>query len=96
MLETFELQDLNELIESEVRYFSAPASLHSVKIECFCGNGIKTSAQVCSNLPLPINALISNFDIKPCELSDSTPPNRAKAAGSPARRLMTIALVGAL
>lgn len=71
---TLEFQQLNKLIESKVRNLSAPDSLHTVKVKCFCNDSIKASAKVGCNFPLPVKALISNFPIVSCELSDSPIP----------------------
>ena len=74
MFETFELQYLNKLIESEIGDFASPESFHAVKVQRFGCDGVKPSAEVCSEFEVPIASLIANLAIKPCKLSDSTPP----------------------
>ena len=74
MFETFELQNLNELVKAKIGDFTSPESFHSVKVERFGDDNVKASAKVCSKFPVPISALVANFDIEPCELSDSTIP----------------------
>ena len=42
MFETFELQYLNILIEGKVRDFTSPKSFHTVKVQRFGCDGVKT------------------------------------------------------
>ena len=74
MFETLELQNLNKLVEGEIGDFPSPEAFHTVKVERFKCECIKTSTQVSGKFPMPVFALVGNFTIKPCELSNSAPP----------------------
>ena len=74
MFETFELQYLNKLVEGEVGNFASPQAFHAVKVERLGGDQVKPSTQVSGKFPMPIFALVGNFTIEPCQLSDGAPP----------------------
>ena len=74
MFETFELQYLNKLIESEIGDFTSPEAFHACQVQRFKSKSIKASTQVSGEFPMPIFALPSDFPIQSCEFSDSTPP----------------------
>ena len=74
MFETLELQYLNKLVKSKVRDFASPEAFHSLKVQRLGDNVVKPTAEVSSAFVVPISALIRDFHVKPCELTDSTPP----------------------
>ena len=74
MFDTLELQNLNELVKSEVRDLSSPQTLHGIKVQRLRDDGIKTSTQVGRQFIVPIPTLVGNIAIKPCQVSDDTPP----------------------
>ena len=74
MFQTFELQYLKKLVKGEVRDFPSPKPFHALKVECLGGDTVKPSAKVSGKFPMPISALVGDFDIQPCEFSDGTPP----------------------
>ena len=74
MFDTFELQNLNKLVEGKVRDFASPEAFHTVKVKSFGGDSIKPSAQVRCKLPVKVFALIADFPIETGELTDSTAP----------------------
>ena len=74
MFETFELQYLNKLIESEIGDFTSPQAFHACQVQRFKSKSIKASTQVSGEFPMPIFALPTDFPIQSCELPDSTPP----------------------
>ena len=74
MFQTLELQYLNKLVKGEVRDFPSPKPFHAFKVECLGGDTVKPSAKVSGKFPMPISALVGDFDIQPCEFSDGTPP----------------------
>ena len=74
MFETFELQYLNKLIESEIGDFTSPEAFHACQVQRFKSKCIKASTQVSGEFPMPILALPTDFPIQSCELPDSTPP----------------------
>ena len=74
MFLTLILQYLNELVKSKVRYFSAPKSFHTVKVQGFNRDRIKPFTEIGGKFPMKVFALIRNFSIKSCELPNTTPP----------------------
>ena len=74
MFETFELENLNKLVESEVRDFTPPKPFHTVKVQGFGSNKVKPSAKVSGKFPMPIPTLVSNFAVESCYFSYCTPP----------------------
>ena len=74
MLETFELQNLNKLVEGEVRYFPSPQFLHTRYIQRFKCKRIKASTEVGSQFPMPIQALSTDLAIQYRQCPDRTPP----------------------
>ena len=74
MFATFGLQYLNKLIEGKVRDFTSPKPFHTVKVQRFGCDEVKPSAKVGGKFPMKIFALIGNFTVKSCDLSNSTPP----------------------
>ena len=74
MFDTFELQNLNKLVESEIGDFTSPEAFHTVKVKSFGGDSIKPSAQVRCKLPVKVFALVRDFPIQTGELTDSTAP----------------------
>ena len=74
MFDTFELQNLNKLVEGKVGDFASPEPFHTVKIKSFGGDGIKPSAEVRGKFPMPISALVGNLPIQSCDLPHSTIP----------------------
>ena len=74
MLATLGLQNLKKLVKSEVRDFTTPKSFHTVKVQGFNGDTIKGITKIRSQFPMKVFALIRNFSIKSCELSNTTPP----------------------
>ena len=74
MLETLVFQYLNKLSKGEVRDFATPESFHTCKVQGLGGDSIKPATQVSRKFEMPTSALIGDVSIKPCELTDSTPP----------------------
>ena len=74
MFETLELQNLNKLPKGKIRDFASPEAFHASKVQRLGGDKIKPFTQVCGKFPMPIFALVRNFAIQSCELTDSTPP----------------------
>ena len=74
MFETLEPQNLNKLIESKVRDFPAPEAFHTLKVQGFKNEGIKSLAKVGGKFPMPVFALVVNMPIQTCKGADSTPP----------------------
>ena len=74
MFETFELQYLNKLIESEIGDFPSPQAFHSVYVQRFKSKCLKASTQVSRKFPMPILAFPTDLPIKPCKLSHTPPP----------------------
>ena len=74
MFDTLILQYLNKLVKSKVRDFTSPEAFHSLKVQCLGDNVVKLTTQVSGAFVVPISALIRDFHVKPCELTDSTPP----------------------
>ena len=74
MLETFELQYLNKLVEGEVGNFASPQAFHAVKVQRLGGDQVKPSTQVSGKFGVPVAALVGNFTIEPCEIMHRTPP----------------------
>ena len=64
MFLTLILQYLNELVKSKVRYFSAPKSFHTVKVQGFNRDRIKPFTEIGGKFPMKVFALIRNFSIK--------------------------------
>ena len=67
-------QYLNKLVESKVGDFTSPKPFHTIKVQGFKNNGIKSLAQIIRQFPLKIKTLVADFSIKTCESSDATPP----------------------
>ena len=67
-------QYLNELVESKIGDFTSPQAFHAVKVQSFKHNPIKLLTEFAGELPLKVFALIADFPIKPCDLSDTPPP----------------------
>ena len=74
MFETLELQNLNKLVEGEVRDFPSPKPFHALKVQLLSRNQVEPSAQVSRKFPMPIFTLVGNFTIETCQLTHSTPP----------------------
>ena len=74
MFLTLILQYLNELVERKVGDFTSPKAFHTVKVQRFNRNCIKLLTKFTCELPLKIFALVTDFPIEPCELSDTPPP----------------------
>ena len=74
MFETLILQYLKKLVEGKVRDFTSPKAFHAVKVQGFGSDKVRTPAQISRKFPMPISALVINFDVKSCEFTDSTPP----------------------
>ncbi len=74
MFLTLILQYLNKLIESEVGDFTTPKPFHAVKVQGFKDNGIKAFTKFRGKLPLKVFALVRDFPIQTCNLSDTPPP----------------------
>ena len=74
MFLTLILQNLNKLSEGKVRDFTSPKAFHTVKVQGFNGNRIKLLTEFGGELPLKIFALVRDFPIQTCELSDTPPP----------------------
>ena len=74
MFLTLILQYLNKLREGKIRDFTSPQAFHAVKVERFKDEGIKSLAKGCGKFPMPIFALVGNFAIETCELTDTPPP----------------------
>ena len=71
MFLTLILQYLNKLVESKVGDFSSPQAFHAVKVQGFNRNRIKLLTKVACQLPLKVFALVADFPIQTCELSDT-------------------------
>ena len=67
MFKTLIFQQLNKLVETEVRYFPALESFHPVNVEYFESECVKPSAQISGKFPLPVSALIGNLPVLSCE-----------------------------
>ena len=74
MFGTFELQNLNKLMKSEVRDFSSPESFHAVYIQGFKAQGIKLSTKFRSKFPVMICPLPCNFSMLPRQSTLGTIP----------------------
>ena len=74
MFETLELQNLNKLPKGKIGDFASPEAFHTVKVQRFGRDKVKSPAQVGRQFPMPIFALVGNFSIEPCQLMHSTPP----------------------
>ena len=74
MFLTLILQYLNKLVEGEVRDFTPPQPFHAIKVQCFKDNRIKLLTEFGGELPLKVFALIADFPIETCDLSDTPPP----------------------
>ena len=74
MFDRFIFQNLNKLVESEVRYFSAPKSFHAINVERFKAQCIVFGTKLSSKLPVPIFALPCYFSVLPCYCALGTIP----------------------
>ena len=74
MFETLECQNLNKLSKSKVRDFASPEAFHTVEIQRFGRDKVKTPAQVGSKFIVPITPLVGDMPIETCEFMHSTPP----------------------
>ena len=74
MFDTLILQQLHKLVEGEIGDLPSPEAFHTVKVERLSSDKVKPSAKVSGEFPMPVFALVGNFTIKPCELSNSAPP----------------------
>ena len=68
------LQYFNELVEPKIGDFTTPKPFHAVKVQGFNNDCVKLLAKFRGELPLKIFALIANFPIQTCKLSDTPPP----------------------
>ena len=67
-------QYLNKLVERKIGDFTSPQTFHTVKVQGFNGNRIKLLTEFGGKLPLKVFALVADFPIQACELSDTPPP----------------------
>ena len=74
MFSTLILQNLNKLVERKIGDFTSPQAFHTVKVQGFNGNRIKLLTKFACQLPMKVFALVGNFPVKSCKLSDTTPP----------------------
>jgi len=74
MFLTLILQYLNKLVERKIGDFSSPQPFHSLKVQGFNGDCIKSFAKFCSKLPVKVFALITYPSIEACDLSYAPPP----------------------
>ncbi len=74
MFLTLRLQYLNKPPKGKVGDFASPETLHPSKVQCLSRNSVKTSAQVGSNLVVPVLTLVGDMPIQPRNLTDTTPP----------------------
>ena len=74
MFDTFILQQLQKLVESEIGDFTSPEAFHSCQVQRFKSKCIKASTQVGSEFPMPVKALSADLAIQYRQLSDGTPP----------------------
>ena len=64
MFQTLELQNLNKLVEGEIRDFPTPKPFHAVKVQRLGGNTVEPSAEIGRKFPMPISTLVANFTVK--------------------------------
>ena len=74
MFLTLIFQYLNKLVKSKVRHFPTPKPFHTIKVQRFKNDHIKTPAKVGGKFPLKIKALMANPSIEACKLTDTPPP----------------------
>ena len=74
MFLTLILQYLNKLVERKVGDFTSPQAFHTVKVQGFNGNRIKLLTEFTCELPMKVFALVTDFPIETCYLSDTPPP----------------------
>ena len=74
MFATLILQYLNKLVERKVGDFTPPQAFHTVKVQGFNGNRIKLLTEFACELPMKVFALVADFPIEMCYLSDTPPP----------------------
>ena len=74
MFLTLILQYLHKLVERKVGDLTSPQAFHTLKVQGFNGNRIKLLTEFRGELPLKVFALVRDFTIQACELSDTPPP----------------------
>ena len=74
MFLTLIFQYLNKLVEAKIGDFASPKAFHTVKVQSFKDNRIKLLTEFRGELPMKVFALVRNFPIEACELSDTPPP----------------------
>ena len=73
MFDTLERQYLNKLVEGKIGDLTSPETFHRIKVECLGGDEIEPLTQVGRCFPVPIQSLVGDFAMKPCEFTDSAP-----------------------
>ena len=74
MFTTLIFHYLNKLVEGKVRDFASPKAFHTVNVQGFTSNRLKLFTKIGRKFPMKIFALIGNFTVKSCDLSNSTSP----------------------
>ena len=74
MFDALILQYLNKLTEGKIGDFASPQAFHARKVQRLGNNGIKAFTKFCSDLVVPVLALVGDMPTQPRKFSDTTPP----------------------